>query len=79
MLYRITRYHKRCIERINENDDERQDNDFFAEKGFGFITDENGENRYFHVVKVQNPDLIKKNAAVTFEPTNNAKGPPPMR
>ncbi|MBH1930849.1 cold-shock protein [Serratia rubidaea] len=48
---------------------------FFADKGFGFITDENGENRYFHVVKVQNPDLIKKNAAVTFEPTNNAKGP----
>ena len=48
---------------------------FFEDKGFGFITDENGENRYFHVIKVQNPELIKKNALVTFEPTNNAKGP----
>lgn len=48
---------------------------FFEDKGFGFITDENGENRYFHVIKVQNPEMIKKNAAVTFEPTNNAKGP----
>ncbi|PVZ85955.1 cold-shock protein [Serratia sp. S1B] len=48
---------------------------FFADKGFGFITDENGENRYFHVIKVQNPELIKKNALVTFEPTNNSKGP----
>ncbi|VXC56107.1 Cold-shock protein [Enterobacterales bacterium 8AC] len=48
---------------------------FFADKGFGFITDENGENRYFHVIKVQNPELIKKNALVTFEPTNNTKGP----
>ncbi|CAI1758227.1 Cold shock-like protein [Serratia quinivorans] len=48
---------------------------FFEDKGFGFITDENGENRYFHVIKVQNPELIKKNATVTFEPTNNTKGP----
>ncbi|HIG3887407.1 TPA: cold shock domain-containing protein, partial [Klebsiella pneumoniae] len=36
--------------------------------------DENGENRYFHVIKVANPDLIKKDAAVTFEPTTNNKG-----
>lgn len=48
---------------------------WFKEKGFGFIKDENGENRYFHVVKVDNPDLIKKDAAVTFEPTSNTKGP----
>lgn len=48
---------------------------WFKEKGFGFIKDENGENRYFHVVKVDNPDLIKKDAAVTFEPTTNTKGP----
>lgn len=27
------------------------------------------------MIKVQNPELIKKNAAVTFEPTNNTKGP----
>ena len=48
---------------------------WFQEKGFGFIKDEDGENRYFHVVKVSNPDLIKKGAIVTFEPTNNTKGP----
>ena len=44
------------------------------DKGFGFIKDENGDNRYFHVIKVANPDLIKKDAAVTFEPTTNNKG-----
>ncbi|ASN85091.1 cold shock domain-containing protein [Pectobacterium versatile] len=47
---------------------------WFKDKGFGFIKDENGENRYFHVIKVANPDLIKKDAAVTFEPTTNNKG-----
>ena len=47
---------------------------WFQEKGFGFIKDENGDNRYFHVIKVANPDLIKKDAAVTFEPTTNNKG-----
>ncbi|KNC88620.1 cold-shock protein [Trabulsiella odontotermitis] len=47
---------------------------WFKEKGFGFIKDENGDNRYFHVIKVANPDLIKKEAAVTFEPTTNNKG-----
>ncbi|AUX94284.1 cold-shock protein [Mixta gaviniae] len=47
---------------------------WFGDKGFGFIKDENGDNRYFHVIKVANPDLIKKDAAVTFEPTTNNKG-----
>lgn len=47
---------------------------WFQDKGFGFIKDENGDNRYFHVVKVANPELIKKDAAVTFEPTTNNKG-----
>ena len=47
---------------------------WFQDKGFGFIKDENGDNRYFHVIKVSNPDLIKKDAAVTFEPTTNTKG-----
>ncbi|VTT28709.1 cold-shock protein [Klebsiella pneumoniae] len=47
---------------------------WFKDKGFGFIKDENGDNRYFHVIKVVNPDLIKKDAAVTFEPTTNTKG-----
>jgi cold shock CspA family protein len=47
---------------------------WFAEKGFGFIKDENGDNRYFHVIKVANPELIKKDASVTFEPTTNNKG-----
>ncbi|MDH2066755.1 cold shock domain-containing protein [Pantoea sp. GD03673] len=47
---------------------------WFEDKGFGFIKDENGDNRYFHVIKVANPDLIRKDAAVTFEPTTNNKG-----
>lgn len=47
---------------------------WFKYKGFGFIKDENGDNRYFHVIKVANPELIKKDAAVTFEPTTNNKG-----
>ncbi|MCL6359927.1 cold shock domain-containing protein [Pectobacterium polaris] len=47
---------------------------WFKDKGFGFIKDENGDNRYFHVIKVANPDLIKKDAAVTFESTTNNKG-----
>lgn len=47
---------------------------WFKDKGFGFIKDENGDNRYFHVIKVANPELIKKDAAVTFEPTTNSKG-----
>ena len=47
---------------------------WFEDKGFGFIKDENGDNRYFHIIKVANPDLIKKDAAVTFEPTTNNKG-----
>ncbi|MTD26347.1 cold-shock protein [Erwinia sorbitola] len=47
---------------------------WFKDKGFGFIKDENGDNRYFHEVKVANPELIKKDAAVTFEPTTNSKG-----
>ncbi len=47
---------------------------WFEDKGFGFIKDENGDNRYFHVIKVANPELIKKDAAVTFEPGTNSKG-----
>lgn len=47
---------------------------WFKDKGFGFIKDEKGDNRYFHVVKVTNPEHLKKDAAVTFEPTTNNKG-----
>ncbi len=47
---------------------------WFKDKGFGFIKDENGDNRYFHVIKVANPELIKKDAAVTFDPPTNNKG-----
>ncbi|KAA8995744.1 cold shock domain-containing protein [Affinibrenneria salicis] len=47
---------------------------WFKDKGFGFIKDENGDNRYFHVIKVANPEHLKKDAAVTFEPTSNSKG-----
>ncbi|MEJ5177471.1 cold-shock protein [Erwinia sp. MYb416] len=47
---------------------------WFKDKGFVFIKDENGDNRYVHVIKIANPELIKKDAAVTFEPTTNSKG-----
>lgn len=47
---------------------------WFEDKGFGFIKDEEGNNRYFHVIKVINPELIKKGASVTFEPGTNTKG-----
>ncbi len=47
---------------------------WFEDKGFGFIKDEEGENRYFHIIKVTNPELIKKGASVTFEPGTNNKG-----
>lgn len=47
---------------------------WFQDKGFGFIKDEMGDNRYFHVIKVSNPELIKKGAEVTFEPGTNNKG-----
>lgn len=47
---------------------------WFDDKGFGFIKDENGDNRYFHVIKVANPEMVKKDATVTFEPTTNSKG-----
>ncbi|MEJ5065534.1 cold shock domain-containing protein [Erwinia sp. MYb375] len=47
---------------------------WFKDKGFGFIKDQNGDNRYVHVIKIANPELIKKDAAVTFEPTTNSKG-----
>lgn len=47
---------------------------WFEDKGFGFIKDENGDNRYFHVIKVANPALIKTDANVMFEPTTNTKG-----
>jgi cold-shock DNA-binding protein family len=52
---------------------------WFKDKGFGFIKDENGDNRYFHVIKVANPELIKKDAAVTFEPGTNTKACLPLR
>lgn len=39
---------------------------WFEDKGFGFIKDENGDNRYFHVVKVANPELIKKKCCSHF-------------
>lgn len=47
---------------------------WFEDKGFGFIKDENGENRYFHIIKVNNPELLKKGASVTFEAGTNNKG-----
>ncbi|SET07519.1 cold-shock protein [Thorsellia anophelis] len=49
-------------------------NAFFADRSFGFITDENGENRYFHLTKVVNPAAIKIDAEVTFKPIEREQG-----
>ena len=47
---------------------------WFKDKGFGFIKDENGDNRYFLVFLLDNPVLFFLFGAVTFEPSSNFIG-----
>lgn len=47
---------------------------FFKEKGFGFITDKNGENRFFHISNVNGPENIFPGVEVEFTPEKNKKG-----
>ena len=39
---------------------------FFAEKGYGFIRDESGEDTFYHVTNIANTDVLKKGDKVTF-------------
>lgn len=48
---------------------------FFNEKGYGFITDENGESRFFHISNViVNAGEISTGSIVNFQPHSNEKG-----
>lgn len=47
---------------------------YFPDRGFGFITDEQEENRYFQVTKVMNPSALKVGADVIFKPITRQQG-----
>jgi len=47
---------------------------FIEDKGFGFILDENGESRFFHISNINKPLEVSVRTLVEFEPINNSKG-----
>lgn len=47
---------------------------FFEDKGYGFLIDENGEQRFFHVKSVKSPLDICVRAEVEFSPLETPKG-----
>lgn len=49
---------------------------FNSVKGFGFITDEEGKDYFFHFssLNMEGYKTVKPGALVTFEPTNGEKG-----
>lgn len=47
---------------------------YFEEKGYGFILDEKGEKRFFHISDTLSPLDIKEYLFVEFEPSKNKKG-----
>jgi len=47
---------------------------FFHDKGYGFIKDENGDSRFFHVSSIKGYDEIIEGSIVRFEPGENQKG-----
>ncbi|MEQ8153026.1 MAG: cold shock domain-containing protein [Smithellaceae bacterium] len=47
---------------------------YIEPKGFGFLLDEKGNKRFFHVSNVSNPLDIALGVLVEFEATENAKG-----
>lgn len=50
---------------------------FNDQKGFGFITDENGKDVFVHFsgLKMDGFKSLKENQAVEFDVTDGAKGP----
>ena len=46
-----------------------------AEKGFGFITKDDGNDIFFHVSEVREHDELKENEKVEFEIGEGKKGP----
>jgi cold shock CspA family protein len=47
---------------------------YFDEKGYGFIKDENGDKRFFHISNVKGIDEITRGSLVKFSPSKNEKG-----
>lgn len=47
---------------------------YFEDKGYGFILDEKGNKRFFHVSDAVKPLEIQSKIMVEFEPSENAKG-----
>lgn len=47
---------------------------YFESKGFGFILDEKGGKRFFHISDTLSPLDIKEFLYVEFEPAENEKG-----
>jgi len=50
---------------------------FNGEKGFGFITSEDGKDVFVHFSEINKPGFktLEENEEVTFEITEGAKGP----
>jgi len=47
---------------------------YIKKRGYGFIEDENGDNRFFHITEILNPLEIQINCLVEFNPKENRKG-----
>ncbi|PEC58450.1 hypothetical protein CN556_24825 [Bacillus wiedmannii] len=47
---------------------------YFDEKGYGFVKDERGSNRFFHISKVISMEEITQGSFVEFTPEENEKG-----
>jgi cold shock CspA family protein len=48
---------------------------FSSQKGYGFLIDENGTERFFGVRDVVGADLPSNGDTVSFEPSTNKRGP----
>ena len=46
-----------------------------ADRGFGFIAGEDGNEYFFHRNSVENFDALRGDESVTFEVEDSAKGP----
>jgi len=47
---------------------------FNDQKGFGFITPENGNDLFFHITDVDNQEELKDGEAVEFDTTQGDRG-----